>query len=378
MTVLERTRMSAVQVSVVVPVYRSEVSLRTLVARLRQTLEETELRYEMVFVEDGGGDRSGSVLRELQAEDPEHIAVIELMRNYGQHNALMCGFRHARGDYIVTLDDDLQNPPEEIPKLLNQICTGEFDLVYGAYRSKRHSPWRNAGSALVNAFYRLAFQNEITITSFRAIRRPLLQSILSYDGNFTFVDGLLAWNTRRIGRVEVEHHPRAAGRSGYNAGKLIMLALNLFTNFTLLPLRVVSWFGLALSAAGFGVAAFYLFQFLRSQISVPGYASTIIAILVVGGTQLLALGVIGEYLGRLHLNVNRKPQYTVRSIRKADSDGDLPTELSEGVVTAPAKFLGRIIRADPAQDAREYGTHQTALPIRPSLGESGSHHLKRN
>ena len=174
--------------------------------------------------------------------------------------------------------------------------------------------WRNAGSALVNAFYRVVFKNAATISSFRAIHRPLLESIFPYDLNFTFVDGLLAWNTQRIGQIEVEHHPRAAGRSGYDPRKLIVLALNLFTNFSLLPLQVVSWCGLALSGFGFLLVLFYLIQSLRSQIIVPGYASTMIAVLVVGGTQLLALGMIGEYLGRLHLNVNRKPQYTVRTM----------------------------------------------------------------
>ncbi len=219
-------------------------------ARLSHTLEATGLPYELVFVEDGGGDGSFRLLLELQAANPDRIVVIQLMRNYGQHNALMCGFRHAVGELIITLDDDLQNPPEEIPKLIDKIRSGRFDLVYGVYSSKRHSAWRNAGSALVGAFYRFTFQNDVTITSFRAIHRPLLLSILSYDWNFTFVDGLLAWNTQRIGQVEVEHHPRAAGRSGYNVARLIMLALNLFTNFTLLPLRIVSWFGLRFPPAG--------------------------------------------------------------------------------------------------------------------------------
>jgi polyisoprenyl-phosphate glycosyltransferase len=370
----EGTLMSSVEVSVVVPVFRSEASLRALVARLLRTLEETGLRHEVVLVEDGGGDGSWSLLRELQAAEADRIVIIQLMRNYGQHNALMCGFRHARGEYIITLDDDLQNPPEEIPKLLDQIRTGEFDLVYGIYSSKRHSPWRNLGSAVVNAFYRLAFQNSVTITSFRAITRPLLMSILSYDWNFTFVDGLLAWNTQRIGQVEVEHHPRAAGLSGYNVAKLVLLSVNLFTNFTLLPLRIVSWFGLALSAVGFSLVLYYLFQSLRSQISVPGYASTIIAILVVGGTQLLAMGVIGEYLGRLHLNVNRKPQYTVRSFRAGHSRALVPNGSSIDDVPIALEPAGRTTRADSAQGPAVKGIHTAAVQGRQSsrAGDSTS------
>ncbi len=323
--------MAGIHVSVVVPVYRSESTLRPLVARLLRVLEQTGLDHEVVLVEDGGQDGSWKVLRDLQATNPDRIVVIQLMRNYGQHNALMCGFRHARGDFIVTLDDDLQNPPEEIPKLLDLIRTGEYDLVYGMYSTKEHSRFRNAGSTFVNAFYRFVFKSEATISSFRAIHRPLLESIFPYDLNFTFVDGLLAWNTQRIGQVEVEHHPRALGRSGYNLRKLVVLALNLITNFSLLPLQIVSWFGLALSGVGFLLAVFYLIQSLRSQIVVAGYASLIIAILVVGGTQLLALGIAGEYLGRLHLNVNRQPQYTMRAIVRGRTSGAAARRTSDRV-----------------------------------------------
>ena len=163
----------------VIPVHRSESSLRPLVARLQGVLEHHSQSYEIVLVEDAGGDGSWEVLRELQAKDNDHIILIQLMRNYGQHNALMCGFRHTRGQYIITIDDDLQNPPEEIPKILNAIQTGAYDLVYGTYAMKKRRQWRNAGSALVSAFYRLVFNNSITISSFRAIRRPLLKSIFS-------------------------------------------------------------------------------------------------------------------------------------------------------------------------------------------------------
>jgi undecaprenyl-phosphate 4-deoxy-4-formamido-L-arabinose transferase len=236
------------------------------------------------------------------------------MRNFGQHNALMCGFRHARGRFVLTMDDDLQNPPEEIGKLLETIRQGGHDVVYGRYADKRHRHWRNLGSRLVNAFYRLVFRSAVTITSFRIIRWEVLSSILSYNLNFTFVDGLLAWNTQRIGEVVVDHEPRQEGRSGYSLWKLLTLALNLFTNFSLVPLQMVSLLGLGTAACGALVGLYYLIAFLLGRIEVPGYASTIVAILMLGGCQLLALGIIGEYLGRLHLNVNRKPQYTERQV----------------------------------------------------------------
>jgi undecaprenyl-phosphate 4-deoxy-4-formamido-L-arabinose transferase len=314
--------MSGLDLSVVIPVYRSAPLLPTLVDRLLGVLEGTGLTYEVVFVEDGGLDESWGVLSQLQSAHPDRIVAIELMRNFGQHNALMCGFRHSRGALVVTMDDDLQNPPEEIPRLVDAIRSGEYDVVYGTYRTKHHSGWRNLGSALVNAFYRLTFHMPVTVTSFRIIRRELLVTVFTYNLNFTFIDGILAWNTQRIGQVEVDHEPRAAGRSGYDPRKLTTLAFNLFTNFSLLPLRAVSALGFLTALGGFLLATVYLVLYLLSRIVVPGYASTMIVVLVVGGVQMMSLGIIGEYLGRLHLNVNHKPQYAVRCMLDATPSED--------------------------------------------------------
>jgi glycosyltransferase involved in cell wall biosynthesis len=300
--------------SVIIPVFRSAATLDELLGRLLRVLDDTGLRYEIVLVDDGSPDGVWSVIEGFWQRHPERVVGIQLMRNYGQHNALMCGFRHSRGHYVVTMDDDLQNPPEEIPKLIEAIKVGDFDLVYGTYDVKKHHPWRNLSSGVVNLFYRLVFHNQVTVTSFRIIRRQLLESIFSYSLNFTFVDGLLAWNTQRIGQVKVEHLPRAQGRSGYSLTKLVVLALNLFTNFSLLPLQVVSVLGFLTAAGGLGLALLFLLVYFINGIAVPGYASTIIAVLVLGGVQLLALGIMGEYLGRLHLNVNCKPQYVERCV----------------------------------------------------------------
>jgi undecaprenyl-phosphate 4-deoxy-4-formamido-L-arabinose transferase len=237
------------------------------------------------------------------------------MRNFGQHNALMCGLRHATGRCIVTLDDDLQNPPEEIPKLLEAVEKGECDLVYGVYESKKHVRWRNMGSRIVNTFFRVVFKSPVTVTSFRAIRQELVAAALSYNLNFTYLDGLFAWNTQRVGQVAVEHRERCDGRSGYSLSKLLHLALNLFTNFSLIPLQAVSVIGLLAATGGIATGIYYLVLFLTAKITVPGFASIITAVLVLGGIQLLALGMIGEYLGRVHLNINRKPQYTIREVR---------------------------------------------------------------
>jgi undecaprenyl-phosphate 4-deoxy-4-formamido-L-arabinose transferase len=314
--------MDVVDISVVIPVYHSAPMLRALHGRLRTVLTAMGKSFEIVFVDDGSQDDSWLVLRQLQRENPDHVVAIQLMRNFGQHNALMCAFRQTRGKYIVTMDDDLQHPPEELPKLLAAIQTSDLDLLYGAYDQKRHGAARNIPSRIVNKFYRLVFRSPVTVTAFRVLRRELLETILPYSLNFTFIDGLLAWNTHRIGEVVVAHHARAQGRSGYRFGKLLTLALNLFTNFSLLPLQFVSLCGVGAAIAGITLGLYFLYQYLAGGITVPGYASTIVSILVLGGLQLLGLGIMGEYVGRLHLNVNRKPQYSVRQIASGDEDID--------------------------------------------------------
>jgi undecaprenyl-phosphate 4-deoxy-4-formamido-L-arabinose transferase len=319
--------MIAPVLSVVIPVYRSQGTLRPLAVQLVTALEALGRDYEIIFVEDGSPDRSWEVLRELEQTYPGRIVVIQLMRNYGQHNALMCGLRHARGDFIVTMDDDLQHPPAEIATLLAAIEREGADVVYGTPDVKKHTAWRNLGSTLVNVFFRTIFRCPIPVTSFRVIRRPVARSILRYSLNFTYIDGLLAWNTQRVAAVEVEHLPSSVGGSRYSIGKLVLLALNLFTNFSLLPLQIVSAVGMLAAVGGSVLGCFYLVQYFVTDNNVPGYASVIIAVLVLGGGQMLSLGIIGEYLGRLHMNVNRKPQYTVRHVLgrpKAISRGRRP------------------------------------------------------
>jgi len=274
------------------------------------------MEWEIVCVDDASPDDSWARMMALSDSCPQ-LKCIQLMRNFGQHNAIMCGFRHATGDIVITMDDDLQHEPESIPTLIEHLLKTNSDLVYGVYDAKKHAGGRNLGSWLVNRFYRLVFQMPVTVTSFRAIRRELVDAILRYDLNFTYIDGLLAWNTRRIEMVSVPHHARVDGRSGYTLSKLLSLAMNVFTNFSLLPLQLVSFLGLIAAAGGLAMAFYYLLAALFAKIEVPGYASLITAVLVLGGLQLLSLGIMGEYLGRLHLNVNRKPQYTVRQTTKS-------------------------------------------------------------
>lgn len=324
-------RSCEVDVSVVVPVYNSDDTLDSLIMRLEAVFSETGRSFEVVFVDDGSMDGSWPTLERMQASRAERVTAVQLMRNFGQHNALMCGFRHCRGAYVITMDDDLQNPPEEIPRLLHAIEAGNLDLVYGVEANKQHEDWRNLGSAVTRYFYRTVFKSQVSPTSFRVIRRSLVDSVLTYDLNYTYVDGLLAWNTQRVGTVEVAHHARESGRSGYSLSKLLLLAFNLFTNFSLLPLQFVSLCGFLAALAGFAVGGFYVAQYFLANIAVPGFGSIIVAVLVLGGMQLLALGIMGEYLGRLHINVNRKPQYTVRTAFRATRA--LPVRALENVVS---------------------------------------------
>lgn len=333
---LQQDFMPSLDVSVVVPVYNSAATLGPLLERLTHSLEQITSSYEIILVDDGSRDDSWAVMQSLRTTYSEHLVVVQLMRNYGQHNTLMCGLGLARGEYVVTMDDDLQNPPEEVPKLLEHIKRENLDLVYGCPDTRNHAAWRNLGASIVWQFYRTVFKNPVTPTPFRIMRYQLARSVLFYDLNFTYLDGLLAWCTSRIGSVEVEHHARAQGRSGYSLGKLLGLALNLYTNFSLIPLQIVSALGFVTATSGFLVGAFYLVQFLASNIVIPGYASTIIAILILGGVQLLALGVIGEYLGRLHLNVNRKPQFVIRQLDGRDAPSRPASEKADSVSPAHA------------------------------------------
>ena len=239
-----------IELSVVIPVFNAEQTLRDLLARLLVVLSSIGKRFEIIMVNDGSRDDSWRILRELQDCHQDELVVIDLMRNFGQHNALMCGLRNSRGALVITMDDDLQNPPEEIDKLIQCIEHGTFDLVYGYSANKRHGLWRNLGSELTQRFYRAIFRRKNRVSSYRIIKRTLVESVLSYDRTFTYLDGLFAWNTDRIGEVNVDHHVRRSGRSGYSLKSLLTLALNLFTNFSLVPLQIVSSLGFIVAFGG--------------------------------------------------------------------------------------------------------------------------------
>ena len=315
------TSTSKPQLSVVIPVYRSEATLEPLLERLVTVLNSLGRSFEIILVEDASPDGTWDKIETLVARYSQQIIAVQLMRNFGQHNALMCGFRHARGELVVTMDDDLQNPPEEIPKLIEKIERSDCDLVYGRYAEKEHAAYRNLGSTIVNCYFRYIFRSSVNVTSFRAIRRPLVEAILSNERPDIFLDGLFAWNTRRIGSVLVEHHPREFGRSTYSLAKLSTLAMNLFASFSVIPLNLISVTGFAITFLGlaYGVLLVGRVPFTTSGISLGETAIAIV--LSLGGFQLLSIGFLGQYLGRFLLSANGQPQYRERKVLgRSDSD----------------------------------------------------------
>jgi glycosyltransferase involved in cell wall biosynthesis len=304
--------------SVVIPVYRGAASIAELVGALEGL--EVAGGHEIVLVNDGSPDNSLAVCRALVAAARVPITLVNLARNYGEHNAVMAGLRHARGAHIITMDDDLQNPPREVLRLLQHAQASGFEVVYTRYAEKRHASWRNAGSRFTNrvADWLLDKPRGLYLSSFRCMSAFVARSITDYEGPFPYVDGLIMQVTQSIGALEVEHLPRMAGRSNYTLRRLVRLWLNLFVNFSVMPLRLATVAGLGLSGLGiFGFVWVVSEALFRS--TPPGWASLSAAVLLLSGVQLMILGLIGEYLGRLYLTQNRKPQAVVRDIERSET-----------------------------------------------------------
>lgn len=299
------------ELSIVIPVYRGADTISPLVAKLREHLA-SRYRLEIVLVNDGSPDHSGQVCKQLAQEFSE-VRFVNLSRNFGEHNAVMAGLNHTTGEWIVIMDDDFQNPPSEVLKLVDELQRG-YDVVYSYYEKKQHAWWRNLGSRFNNlvASVMLDKPRELYLSSFKALNRFTVQEIVKYDGPYPYIDGLILQVTRSISRVLVAHDPRNNGKSGYTLRKLISLWLNMFTNFSVLPLRFASAVGFVFAFFGLTLGAYCLLERLRYPDQPQGWASTIVTVLVIGGIQLFALGMIGEYLGRLFLKQNGRPQFVVR------------------------------------------------------------------
>lgn len=300
------------RLSIVVPVYNGESTLRQLIVRLDEVLSSAVTSFEVVLVNDGSRDGSWDLICELAAKHP-WVRGINLMRNYGQHNALLCGIREARNEVIVTMDDDLQHPPEEIPKLLQKLAEG-YDVVYGTPLKEQHGFWRDVASRLTKLALQSAMGAEVarSVIAFRAIRTVVCDAFVTYRGSFVSVDVLLTWGTTRFAAVGVRHDPRQAGLSNYTFRKLTTHALNMMTGFTALPLQLASLVGFVFTVFGLGVLAYVVGRYLVSGTTVQGFPFLASIIAIFAGAQLFALGIIGEYLARIHFRSMERPTYGIR------------------------------------------------------------------
>ena len=299
--------------SVVIPVYNGSTSLPELVKRLEAVLSPLLSEHELILVNDGSRDDSWTVIERLSRQ---HVSVrgIDLARNYGQHNALLCGVRAARGDTIVTMDDDLQHPPEEIPRLLERLQDG-VDVVYGTPRQEQHHLWRIVSSQVSKVVLQQAMGAEAarSISAFRAFRKQGALAFETYQNPFVNVDVLLSWGARSFAAVSVRHDPRKTGRSNYTFRMLLRHAVTMLTGFSPLPLRVASVSGFGFMVFGLGVLVFVTGRYLVDGSAVPGFSFLASLIAIFAGAQLFSLGVIGEYLARIHFRSIDRPAYLVRS-----------------------------------------------------------------
>lgn len=300
-------------ISVVVPVYNGETSLQELCRRLTEVLPAVATSYEIILVNDCSRDGSWGVISHFAVTVPG-VRGINLMRNYGQHNALLCGIRAARGDLIVTMDDDLQHQPEEIPRLLARLHEG-FDVVYGTPKAERRSALRALASRITRLALSMAIGRELSknVSAFRVFRTPLREAFANYESPFVSIDVLLTWATTRISAINVDFEPRYSGSSTYTFTKLVRLALDMMTGFSTVPLQLASLIGFGCTLLGLAVFLYVSIRYCLEG-SVPGFPFLASIISIFSGAQLFALGVIGEYLARMHFHTMNRPTYAIREI----------------------------------------------------------------
>lgn len=307
-------------ISVIIPVYNSEAILPHLMERLDAQLNSLCLKYEVIFVDDNSRDNSWQVIQEL-SNQYTYIQAYQLTRNYGQHNALLCAIRRAKYDLIVTMDDDLQHPPEEIPKLLQELNKG-FDVIYGRPIKDRHNLWRNLASRMTKIVLQKAMSAETAsnISAFRIFRTTCREAFINYHGSFLSIDVLLTWGTTRFSTVEVKHQPRYEGKSNYTFRKLLNHAFNMVTGFSAVPLKLASWIGFIFTVFGLIILAYVIVKFFITRGRVPGFTFLASIISLFSGAMLFSLGIFGEYLARIHFGLLEQPTYLIRKSINAQKE----------------------------------------------------------
>lgn len=311
-------------VSVVIPVYNSEATLKPLVKRLENILITQASNYEIILVNDGSRDDSWRVTCDIIERSP-FVHGINLMRNYGQHNALLCGIRAAQHEVVVIMDDDLQHLPEDLPVLLAKLGNG-YDVVYGKPEKEQHGILRNLASQITKLALQSAMGAETArnVSPFKAFRTRLRDAFATYQSPFVSIDVLLTWGTTGFTTVNVRYEPRRIGKSTYTFQKLVSHALNMMTGFSTLPLQLASLIGFSFTLFGLGVLFYVLVAYLTQGREVPGFAFLASIISIFSGAQLFALGILGEYLARMHFRMMERPPYVVLSQTRGSEISNTP------------------------------------------------------
>ena len=286
-------------ISAVIPVFNSADTLEELYLRLTKSLIVHSSDYEIIFINDSSGDNSSDIIYRL-AENDSNVVCFDLAKNYGQHNANMCGLKHTRGDFVITMDDDLQNPPEEIEKMIRKI-NGGYDLVIGQFKQKQHAGYRRIGSKLIGLVNRKIFQTPegIVLTNFRIMRRHVVDKVCNYKTSYPYVPGLVLWFSQDIVNILVEHHPRRAGESNYNLMTILKLVSTILFNYSSFPLRSVALGGMIVSFLSMLLGVGYIVSDLIAGTNVQGWTTIVVLLSFFNGISLLVISMIGEYLVRL-------------------------------------------------------------------------------
>ncbi len=319
--------------SVVIPVHNEAENLVSLHLRLTETLRSLGKAYEIILVDDGSTDQSHSILRELHEQDQD-VSVIKLSRNFGHHAAITAGIDYARGDIIVTMDGDLQHQPEDIPALIDNLSQG-FDVVFGTRTGRRESVMKRVGSRMLVAIMNRIAAPGFTLHSsvFLAMKRKVADGLGQCRETSRFLPGLISWLGFKQGTVEVQDGTRSAGRSKYTLGRSVSLAVNIITAFSFVPLRAGIWLGLCIFFLSIAGASSIVVRKLVWDIPIQGYPSLIVAVLFIGGVQLIILGISGEYIGRAYTQMQNRPLYVVDDVLRSHADepraGPLPLHVGD-------------------------------------------------
>lgn len=299
--------------SIVIPVYNGALSIGRLVDELIAQLSP-KFSIEIVLVNDCSPDNSEEVCIGITKKHPNFVSFYSLAMNVGEHNAVMAALNKANGDYALIMDDDFQNPISEVIKLINYMTNNDYDVVYTYYQEKKHSFFRNLGSKFNDKMANVMLKKpkDLYLSSFKIINRFLIDEVIKYNLPYPYLDGLILRTTSSIGKVEVSHNKREIGKSNYTLKKLISLWMNMFTNFSILPLRISVVMGFIFSIIGFLVGIDAIIEKIFNPKVPLGYTFMVIIISIYAGVQLIAIGMVGEYLGRIFMSDNKKPQYSIR------------------------------------------------------------------